>query len=190
MGGGGRGCVAMGTHPMAAARANGSHAATEAMLCGAMVPQPASAASLRTLTITLALTTPSSCEQYTEKQHQYFGRRNYKWNIRENQEISTGNPQAYFVTHILYRFLNSRILLRAKNYHATFSYIFPLFLFSVFPLLISWQSSNYVASIHTLSSQQSCFFAKRNRIFSYIFFNKVLQNPFFCNQCNGRIFAN
>ena len=30
-GGGGRGLVAMGTHPMAAARANGSHAATEAM---------------------------------------------------------------------------------------------------------------------------------------------------------------
>ena len=30
-GGGGRGVVAMGTHPMAAARANGSHAATEAM---------------------------------------------------------------------------------------------------------------------------------------------------------------
>ena len=36
-GGGGRGLVAMGTQPMAAALANGSHAATEAMLLGAMV---------------------------------------------------------------------------------------------------------------------------------------------------------
>ena len=31
-GGGGRGFVAIGTHPMAAARANGSQAATEAMI--------------------------------------------------------------------------------------------------------------------------------------------------------------
>jgi len=102
MGGGGRGCVAMGTHPMAAARANGSHAATEAMLCGAMVPQPASAASLRTLTITLALTTPSSCQQYMEEKHQYFGRRNYAWNIREKpRNFNWKSPSfychAYFV---------------------------------------------------------------------------------------------
>ena len=37
-GGGGSGFVAMGTHPMAAARANGSHAATEAMF-GAMTAE-------------------------------------------------------------------------------------------------------------------------------------------------------
>lgn len=35
-GGGGSGWVAMGTQPMAAARANGSQAATEAILCGGM----------------------------------------------------------------------------------------------------------------------------------------------------------
>jgi len=40
-GGGGNGCVAIGTHPMAAARANGSQAATEAMLCGGMTVSPA-----------------------------------------------------------------------------------------------------------------------------------------------------
>lgn len=38
-GGGGSGLVAIGTQPMAAARANGSHAATEAML-GAIVNGP------------------------------------------------------------------------------------------------------------------------------------------------------
>jgi len=40
-GGGGSGCVAIGTQPMAAARANGSQAATEAMLCGGMTVSPA-----------------------------------------------------------------------------------------------------------------------------------------------------
>ena len=40
--GGGRGLVAMGTQPMAAALANGSHAATEARLLGAMVQVTAS----------------------------------------------------------------------------------------------------------------------------------------------------
>ena len=37
MGGAGSGLLAMGTHPMAAALAKGSHAATEAMLCGGML---------------------------------------------------------------------------------------------------------------------------------------------------------
>ena len=37
-GGGGSGFVAMGTQPMAAARAKGSHAATEAILLGAISP--------------------------------------------------------------------------------------------------------------------------------------------------------
>ncbi|TMW51929.1 hypothetical protein DOY81_002991 [Sarcophaga bullata] len=36
MGAGGKGWVAIGTQPMAAARANGSQAATEAILCGGM----------------------------------------------------------------------------------------------------------------------------------------------------------
>ena len=61
--------------------------------------------------------------------------------FEKNQEISTGNPQAFIVTHILYRFLISHILLRAENCHATLSY-FPIFLhysclvFSPFDFLV------------------------------------------------------
>lgn len=43
MGGAGNGLLAMGTHPMAAARAKGNQAATEAMLCGGMLLVGASA---------------------------------------------------------------------------------------------------------------------------------------------------
>jgi len=46
IGGGGSGCVAIGTQPIAAARANGNHAATEAMLDGGIFLQGSGRASV------------------------------------------------------------------------------------------------------------------------------------------------